>query len=321
MPRSALLIIVLIGLFSGCSNLAPAEPPTRIVAGAHAFGTTALAYTPDGQGLLSGGFKGEIRAWDAATLRPLGELDAHRAPVRALLPLTDGALVSGDDDGQLFLWRGSRVQAQAGTAAVTALALFQGIVISGHADGTLRAWSAEDLKPLRTREFDRPVVALSAHGDRLAVGLDHAVLLLDPDFSSRQTLSVPGTPRDLQFSPDGRTLAAGGWFRLTVWNLVDGTVHSFPTEHGGLLTSISFSPDGRTLATLGRHTDSAIRIVDTTEFRVLRRYQAHELCGAVIRFSPDGRTLASASDDESVRLYYRPAPRPQSSSGAIPSAH
>ncbi|OHE57274.1 MAG: hypothetical protein A2X71_01920 [Thiobacillus sp. GWE1_62_9] len=87
-----------------------------------------------------------------------------------------------------------------------------------------------------------------------------------------------------------------------------------------MLTSIAFSPDGRYLATLGRHTDSAIRILDTADFSVVKRYQAHDLCGSVIRFSPDGRTLASGSDDESVRLH-RFDKTPYFSKGATPSAH
>jgi WD40 repeat protein len=234
--------------------------------------------------------------------------------------LAGGAFVSGGDDGRLILWHGQRIKAQVKGTDVTALALFQGQVVSGHADGRVRVWSADNLRALRDIPLDEKVMALSAHGNQLAVGLYHRILVLGADFTPRAILATEGAPHDLQFSPDGRMLVAGSWFRLKVWDVASGTMRSIPTEHNGLLTSVAFSPDGRYLATLGRHTDSAIRLLDTTDFRVVKRYQAHELCGAIIRFSPDGRTLASGSDDESVRLH-RLDKTPYLSSGAMPSAH
>lgn len=320
MLRNLLLSIVFIKLLSGCSNLMTADPPDRVLAGIHEFGTTALAYTPDGQRFITGGFRGELQIWDAATQHPLSVARAHRRAVRAILPLATGEFVSGSDDGRLILWRGNRIKAQIEGTKVSALALFQDRVVSGHADGRLRVWSAEDMSPLREIPLESTVVALSAHQNQLAIGLERTILLLDAGFKLRRTLLAPRVPHDLQFSPDGRTLAAGSWFRLSLWDVASGAARSIPTEHNGLLTSVAFSPDGRYLATLGRHTDSAIRILDTTDFRVVQRYQAHELCGAIIRFSPDGRMLASGSDDESVRLY-RLDPARYFSRGAIPSAH
>jgi len=320
MIRCLLLSIVLINILSGCSNLMPADPPDRVLAGIHEFGTTALAFMPDGSQFISGGFRGDLRVWDTATLRSLAENRTHRRAVRAILPLASGDFVSGGDDGRLILWHGNRIEAQVQGTKVTALALFQGQVVSGHGEGPLRIWSADTLQPVREIPLAGKVVALTVHGNRLAVGLDDAILLLDEDFRTRRTIHITHTPHDLQFSPDGHTLAAGSWFRLLVWDVASGAERSIPTEHNGLLTSIAFSPNGRYLATLGRQTDSAIRVVDTTDFKVVQRYQAHELCGAIIRFSPDGHTLASGSDDESVRLYRFEQTR-YLSSGAMPSAH
>ncbi|MDO9636902.1 MAG: hypothetical protein Q7I95_08070, partial [Thiobacillus sp.] len=159
--RNLPLSIVLINFLMGCSNLMTAERPDHVLAEIHEFGTTALAYTANGQRFISGGFKGDIRVWNAATRKPLGEMRGHNRAVRAILTLPSGDFVSGSDDGRLILWHDGRIRAQHAGAAVTALALFQGQVVSGHADGRVRIWSQDTLRPLRERALDTGVVALN----------------------------------------------------------------------------------------------------------------------------------------------------------------
>jgi WD40 repeat protein len=310
----------LIGLSGGCANLVPARAPDQVLAGAHTFGVTALAYAQSGGELFTGGHQGEVRRWDTASGQALDLRRGHRSAVRALLPLGGGRLVSGGDDGRLILWHGPTLAARVDGAPVVALALFQNRIVSAHNDGRVRVWTAESLTPVRTLSYAKEVVALSAHNDRLAVGLENAIVLLDGALQPQARLPARHVPHDLQFSPDGRTLAAGAWFRLQLWDVASGEARTVATEHNGLVTALAFSPDGRYLATLGRHTDSAIRVHDAATLTVVQRLRAHELCGAALRFSPDGHTLASGSDDESVRFYRMDAPR-YSSNGAIPSAH
>ncbi len=280
-----------------------ADHPDVEITGAHEFGTTAITFGLDGRELVSGGYHGDMRFWDVREKKTLATANGHDKAIRAIVPLDARTYASGGDDGRIVLWRNHSVVVQVQDEPVTALAVFQGRLVSGHADHTLRLWSTDTLKAVGEITLEADVVALSARSDRLAVGTEHQIVVFDKSFKPIKSLATSGSPHDLQLSPDGKTLAAGSWFRLHVWDVASGEMRSIPTEHNGLLTSVAYSPDSKQLVSLGRHTDSAIRIYDTHDFSVLRRFEAHELCGAMIRFSPDGTWLASASDDESVRLY------------------
>src|SRR5438034_11637923 len=56
----------------------------------------ALAFTPDGRGVLSGSDDGTVRVWDASTGRGIRELPGHAGGVTALAATPDGrAVLSG----------------------------------------------------------------------------------------------------------------------------------------------------------------------------------------------------------------------------------
>lgn len=299
----ALLLLTSTGLLAACSNMMPSDRAVYIFPGAHEFGSTAVAFNPNGTHVVSGGHQGNVKLWDIRKQKLLAEAKPHESVVRAIAVASQSLFATGADDGRIVIWNNGKILSQPTSTLVTSLVWFQGRLVSGHNDTFLRVWD-KNLKEIGKLELDGSVEGLAVNGKQLAVALSNRILIMGPDFKTRKVLDTNGvTPHDLQFSPDGKQLAAGSWFRLHVWNVSSGEHQSIPTEHGGLLTSVSFSPDGKHLVSLGRHTDSAIRIVDTKEFNVIRRYQAHELCGAMIRYSPDGRWLVSASDDESIRLY------------------
>lgn len=283
--------------------MASSDRAAYIFPNAHEFGSTAVAFSPNGTHVVSGGHQGNVKLWDVRKHKLLAEAKPHESVVRAIAVASQSLFATGSDDGRIVVWNNGKILSQPTSTLVTSLVWFQGKLVSGHNDKFLRIWD-RSLKELNRLAMDDGIAGLATQDRQLAVALSDHILLLGPDFKVKKVLDTEGvSPHDLQFSPDGKRLAAGGWFRLHVWDVASGQHQSIATEHGGLLTSVSFSPNGKHLVTLGRHTDSAIRIVDTQEFNVVRRYQAHELCGAMIRYSPDGRWLASASDDESIRLY------------------
>lgn len=297
------LLLISIGLLAACSNMAPSDRAVFIFPGAHEFGSTAVAFSPTGTHVVSGGHRGNVKLWDIRKQKLLAEAKPHESVVRAIAVANQSLFATGSDDGRIVIWNNGKILSQPTSTLVTSLVWFQGKLVSGHDDKFLRVWD-KNLKEIQKLELDDGIEGLAVNGKQLAAALSDRIILMGPDFKAKQMLDTGGvTPHDMQFSPDGKRLAAGGWFRLHVWDLTSGQHQSIPTEHGGLLTSVSFSPDGKHIVSLGRHTDSAIRIMDTQNFNVERRYQAHELCGAMIRYSPDGRWLVSASDDESIRLY------------------
>jgi len=153
-------------------------------------------------------------------------------------------------------------------------------------------------------------VAVDASGTQIAIATaDGRVQLADADLSHWRELERPSSDaNDLHFSPDGRTLLGGGWFRLMVWEVSSGVLRSRPTQHLGKVTSVDVSPDAQYWISLGRQTDSSFYLVDAQSNQVVRRMQAHELCGWQARFSPDGRYAASAGEEGSIHIYDLDAP-------------
>ncbi|AFZ24332.1 WD40 repeat-containing protein [Cylindrospermum stagnale PCC 7417] len=233
----------------------------------------AVAFSPDGKVLATGGVEGEVQLWQVADGKLLSRWNAHTRWILSLAFSPNGQmLATGSDDKSVKLW-----DANTGICLKT---------IQGHT-----SWV-----------FD---VVFSPHGQALAsVGDEYTVKLWDV-YNGQLLKTFTGhstQPHSIAFSPDGQILASSANDKtIRLWNINTGELLKTFQGQSYFVQAIAFSPDGRTLASVGD--DYIIQLWNLRTDELLNTFQGHVSFVQSIAFSPDGKILASGSHDKTVKLW------------------
>ncbi|KAG8990572.1 hypothetical protein FRB94_013285 [Tulasnella sp. JGI-2019a] len=237
-----------------------------------------VAWSPNGQRIVSGSEDGSLRLWDPSTGNPIGERwTFHRGEVKCVAWSPDGTMiVSGANDHIIQLWdaiTGTRVEEawKGHTGYVLSLAWSPdgNRVISAAGDKTLRMWDPSTGAPIGE--------AWTGHAGRVYC---------------------------VSWSPDGRSIASGSTRGDTrLWDSFTGAVVGELLMHGmAAVCGLTWSPDGRRI--VSGNEDGTLSLWDTwNETTIGNPWEGHTSVVTCVAWSPDGKRVISGSDDSTLRLW------------------
>lgn len=304
----------------------------------------ALAVSPDGRRLVTGGCQGTINVWDSTTGAAMDEWKGHAGQVNALAISPDGRwIASGGRDKTLRLWdarTGSHRILQEGREYVNCVGFSPDAarLAAGGQGRILTFWNVADGRlVLTTPEHDKEIscLAYSPDGGQVVCGG-----LLNPPGgpckiriwdaatgqSVRELAGPPGAVLSVAFAPDGSRIAAGGGVApggrdaqgtLKIFDARAGTELLSLRGHDGFVDAVAYSPDGKLLASAGAprapafglESDHTLKVWDAATGAELCTYSAHDRGGRAVAWSPDSSRIFSVGMDGRLKAWPSTPPR------------
>lgn len=254
---------------------------------AHVDMIWALACSPDGRTLASGGWDGKVKVWEIASGALLW-VGSHTNHLNSVAYSPDGRrLASSGHDAVVQIWElatGKLQQTLAHPHPVFSVTWSPDgrLLASGDMAGDIRLWAIA--QPATTNDA----------------------------LTYRQTLSGhTGYVDSLAFTPESNLLASGSWDKtVKLWEIVDPSssestqsahLHATLSGHRDRVRRAVWSPDGRTLASSGRDQQVWLWSRDQGAYRTVLHGHTAEVW--TVAFTPDGYRLLTGSEDGRLRLW------------------
>lgn len=270
-----------------------------------------VAFTKDGETLVSAGMDNVVKLWSVGDWENRGTFAGHEKSVNSLSFFPDGnTLVTGSTDERMNFWSfpdGKLLESRP-KSANNAQVSPNGKYIASAIRNKIRVWASDSGKELfRVDDHGKKnhAILFSTDSQTLFTGglADHISLWSLPEGEHLGRLEGhKQVVMSLQFAGDGSDLASTGYDgSLRLWYADDWTeVMSIPLEHRGGVLGLAIAPDNQTIAISDSH---RILLVSVDNRAIEEEIVVRPKGIYAIDFSPDGRWLANAAADGRVRLW------------------
>ncbi|MEH2178423.1 WD40 repeat domain-containing protein [Nostoc sp.] len=243
----------------------------------------SLAFSSDGQTLVSCGADSTIKLWHVGALDLIDILHKHNGVVRCAAFTPDGRmLATGGDDRKILFW--DLMQRQVAIALSLDDTAAHSLVLSRDGE-TLVTGSYRKIKVWRTSPQTGIKSLKDAQPLHTLMGHSHIVC-------------------SLGISANGKILVSGSWDQtIKVWQLETGKLLHTLKGHRDRVYAIALSPDGQIIAS--GSADKTIKLWHLQTGELLGTFTGHGNIVTALAFTASGEMLVSGSLDKTIKIWQR----------------
>jgi WD40 repeat protein/class 3 adenylate cyclase len=281
----------------------------------HLRPVTSVAFSPDGQRIVTGSSDNTAKVWEAASGRELLTLKGHTALIWSVAFSPDGQrIVTGSLDQTAKVWEaasGRELLTLKGHIAPIRSVAFSPDgqrIVTGSYDQTAKVWEAasgRELLTLKGHSASITSVAFSPDGQRIVTGSYDQTAKVWEAASGKELLTLKGHSAPITsvaFSPDGQRIVTGSDDQTAkVWEAASGRELLTLKGHSAPITSVAFSPDGQRIVT-GSY-DQTAKVWEAASGRELLTLKGNSAPIRSVAFSPDGQRIVTGSGDQTAKVW------------------